>query len=75
MRATAIQKETRGAFRGITAAASLKLDLHARRGIDIERFPRHHRCGLIEAAGHNGQILCHLHAFRGITAAASLKLR
>ena len=63
-------------FRGITAAASLKLAISDRAPeMRAEALPRHHCRGLIEALSalqkrRRGAIL-----FRGITAAASLKLR
>jgi len=62
------------AFRGFTAAASLKRATTGRRhGERSGGFPRFHRRGLIEARC-SGRLRRHRRAaFRGFTAAASLK--
>ena len=61
------------AFRGIYAAASLKLRARRLARVGDDRFPRHLCRGLIEALRPATRARCIVWAFRGIYAAASLK--
>jgi len=61
------------AFRGFTAAASLKPGRQAVRCPAARSFPRFHRRGLIEATSRQRCFGIPTKAFRGFTAAASLK--
>jgi len=71
--AVGIGRQLRKAFRGFTAAASLKPARgRGARRVDVI-FPRFHRRGLIEAFEVRYPDLKADKAFRGFTAAASLK--